>query len=273
MRPSSESLASNTTAALPAYWIIRLHCLGSDALDESCPFNPCIIKIRENQVIDMAEKQTSFTVTDRRKFTLDGELRDPSSAELTESTPSPVLEFSGDKSGGVPAATPGAATPQGAAAAIDPDPLDHGLDEAGIDEDGFEDDLGPIPTHQESADQHAEYRKSSGQLDDMIRQANPGAPPSEQVGFEHLVQSFYLSAAVAMGAAAEPGQKPRVDIIAARQSIDMLAVVAEKTKGNLTDREQKLIQSALFNLRMMFLEITNSIAAQAAKTAKPGIIK
>jgi len=221
----------------------------------------------------MAEKQTSFTVTDRRKFTLDGELRDPASAESTESTSSPVLEFASDKSGELPAATPGAATPQGEAQAIDPDPLDHGLDEAGIDGGGLEDELGPIPTHQESADQHAQYQRSSGQLDDMIRQANPGAPPSEQVNFEQVVQSFYLSAVVAMGAAAEPGQKPRVDIIAARQSIDMLAVVAEKTKGNLTDREQKLIQTALFNLRMMFLEITNSIAAQAVKAPKPGIIK
>jgi len=107
-------------------------------------------------------------------------------------------------------------------------------------------------------------------LDDMIRQANPGAPANPQADFEQVVQSFYLSAVIAMGAAAEPGQKPRVDIIGARQSIDLLAVLSEKTKGNLTDREQKLLQTALFNLRMMFLEITNSIAAQAAKPPKPG---
>jgi PIN domain nuclease of toxin-antitoxin system len=50
----------------------------------------------------------------------------------------------------------------------------------------------------------------------------------------------------------------------------MLAVLVEKTRGNLTEREQKLLQTALFNLRMMFLEITNSIAAQATKAPKPG---
>jgi hypothetical protein len=47
-------------------------------------------------------------------------------------------------------------------------------------------------------------------------------------------------------------------------------VLNEKTKGNLTDREQKLLQTALFNLRMMFLEITNSIAAQAVHPPTAG---
>jgi hypothetical protein len=223
----------------------------------------------------MSEKQSSFTVTDRRKFTLDGELRDPSSAAPEEevhaippAASSPITTATSDP---LPGATPGAATAAGEALAIDPDPLDEALDGDGPEHD--DDELGPVPTQQESADQHAEYRKSSGQLDEMIRQANPTAPPAGQVGFEDVVQSFYLSAVIAMGAAAEPGQKPRVDIIGARQSIDMLAVLTEKTKGNLNDREQKLVQTALFNLRMMFLEITNSIAAQATKAPRPGTIR
>ena len=106
----------------------------------------------------------------------------------------------------------------------------------------------------------------------MIREANPGVPANPPADFEQLVQSFYLSAVIAMGAATEPGQKPRVDIIGARQSIDLLAVLDDKTKGNLTDREEKLLKTALFNLRMMFLEITNSIAAQATKPPKTGTL-
>jgi hypothetical protein len=66
-----------------------------------------------------------------------------------------------------------------------------------------------------------------------------------------------------MGAATEPGQKPRIDIIGARQSIDMLTVLQEKTRGNLNDTEQQLLQNMLFEVRMMFLEITNAIASQA----------
>ena len=209
----------------------------------------------------MSEKQSTFTVTDRRKFTLDGELRDPASAEEVHETAPAVAT--------VPEIPAAATLAQGVADA-QAAPHADALDEAYLSDESIEEQLGPVPTSQESAEQHAAYQKSSGQLDDMIRQANPGAAPSPQADFEQVVQSFYLSAVIAMGAAAEPGQKPRVDIVGARQSIDLLAVLADKTKGNLNDREQKVLQTALFNLRMMFLEITNSIAAQAAKAPKPG---
>jgi len=221
----------------------------------------------------MSDKQTTFTVTDRRKFTLDGELRDPANAEEIHEPTAAKPEAPAS----IPAATPVAATSEGKALDVDPDPLDEALDGDGPQSDLVESDLdnelGPVPTSQESADQHTAYRKSSGQLDEMIRQANPGAEAAPPADFEQVVQSFYLSAVIAMGAAAEPGQKPRVDIIGARQSIDMLAVLVDKTKGNLTDREQKLLQTALFNLRMMFLEMTNSIAAKAARTPKPSNLR
>lgn len=209
----------------------------------------------------MSEKQSTFTVTDRRKFTLDGELRDPATAEETHETAPAV------------AAAPEAAvtaTPLDEATDAKAAPAVVGVAESDLFDDSIEEQLGPVPTSQESAEQHAAYQKSSGQLDDMIRQANPGSAVAPQADFEQVVQSFYLSAVIAMGAATEPGQKPQVDIIGARQSIDLLSVLGEKTKGNLTDREQKLLQTSLFNLRMMFLEITNSIAAQAAKPQKTG---
>ena len=92
---------------------------------------------------------------------------------------------------------------------------------------------------------------------------------SGQVAFEHVIQSFYLSAIMAMGAGTEPGQKPRIDILGARQSIDMLAVLEEKTRGNLTEQEQQLLQGITFELRMMFLELTNAISKQAHGAAEP----
>jgi hypothetical protein len=65
----------------------------------------------------------------------------------------------------------------------------------------------------------------------------------------------------------------RVDLMAARHTIDMLGVMAEKTKGNTTPEEDKLLQTALFELRMSFLEITQMLAqnaqGQAGKT--PGM--
>jgi len=192
----------------------------------------------------MADKTPSFTVSDRRKFTLEGELRDDqNSTPAADAAPAP----------------PPAAEPTGPRL-VTPPPSS--VEEPAAHEEESE-ELLPEPTAQESAEQHAAYQQSSADLDSMLRQANPGLGPSAPVNMEQIIQSMYLSAVVAMGAATEPGQKPRIDIIGARQSIDMLGVLQEKTKGNLTETEQRLLQHALFELRMMFLDITNAIAKQA----------
>lgn len=200
----------------------------------------------------MAEKTPSFTVSDRRKFTLEGELRDETPAATEAATsPSTTQEpaAADSKPGPRLVTAPSAAT----------DELSTPEDPAALEEE----ETLPEPTAQESAEQHAAYKQSSEDLDSMLRQANPGLDPSAPVSMEHIIQSMYLSAIVAMGAATEPGQKPRIDIIGARQSIDMLGVLQEKTKGNLTEKEQRILQSALFEVRMMFLDITNAIAKQA----------
>ncbi len=145
-----------------------------------------------------------------------------------------------------------------------------GLD-AGLEEDYPEDmQTGPPPSAEERAAQHREYTRLSGEMDSLLRQANPSMKATAAVGFEHIVQSFYLSAIMAMGAGTEPGQKPRIDILGARQSIDMLNVLADKTRGNLDDKERRLLEGVTFELRMMFLELTNAIAAQAQQAPPPG---
>ena len=124
-------------------------------------------------------------------------------------------------------------------------------------------------SHAETAAQHAAYEQSSREIDAMLRQANPGMQSPGEVRFEHVVQSFYLSAIMAMGAGAEQGQKPRIDILGARQSIDMLTVLEEKTRGNLSEQEQQILQGITFELRMMFLELTNAISKQAHQPGMP----
>jgi hypothetical protein len=65
-----------------------------------------------------------------------------------------------------------------------------------------------------------------------------------------------------------------VDIMGARQTIDSLTILQEKTKGNLAEREQTLLQNVLFELRMAWVEITNALASAAAKPpAGPGLDK
>jgi hypothetical protein len=130
-------------------------------------------------------------------------------------------------------------------------------------EDSDEPEAPQAPTAAESAAQNEAYQRSAREMDWLLRQANPGMKATAPVGFEHIVQSFYMSAIMAMGAGTEPGQKPRIDILGARQAIDMLSVLADKTRGNLDDKEQRLVDGVAFELRMMFLELTNAIAAQA----------
>ncbi|HEY1208739.1 MAG TPA: DUF1844 domain-containing protein [Terracidiphilus sp.] len=125
------------------------------------------------------------------------------------------------------------------------------------------------PTAQESREQKKAYDASAQRLEDMVRAQNPavGAPP--QVSFEHLVQQFYVSAMIQMGAGAQEGQRPRVDILGARTTIDLLGILAEKTKGNLTEAEDKILQTVLFEVRMAFLELTNMITAQGIQPPPP----
>ena len=122
--------------------------------------------------------------------------------------------------------------------------------------------LPAAPTAQESHEQKAEYDASAQRLEDLIRAQNPGVGAQPPITFEHLVQQFYVSAMIQMGAGTEEGQNPRVDILGARTSIDLLGILAEKTRGNLTDSEDRMLQSVLFELRMAFLELTSMIHMQ-----------
>ena len=199
----------------------------------------------------MREKEPQFTVTDRRKFTAEGELRE-GVAKTSESAPAPVVAERA-----TPQANPAPAATQTLQAALD-DPI------AMEDEETI-----PEPTAAESAQQTKEYAVSAHRLDDMFKRANPGQPVPPAMNFDRLVQSLYMTAAVQMGAGTAPNEQPRIDILGARQSIDMLVVLEEKTKSNLDDQEKRLLQNALFDLRMSFLEITNAIASSAQRPPQP----
>jgi hypothetical protein len=65
------------------------------------------------------------------------------------------------------------------------------------------------------------------------------------------------------------GQRPRVDILGARTTIDLLGVLAEKTRGNLTEAEDRTLQTVLFEVRMAFLELTSMITLQGMQPPQP----
>ena len=139
--------------------------------------------------------------------------------------------------------------------------------------DASEDDLAgempPPPTAEEKSEQATAYEASAQRVEDLLRAQNPTMGAQPPIRFEHLVQQLYLSALMQMGAATPEGQRPRVDIIGARQSIDLLGVLEEKTKGNLTPSKIRMLDTVLFELRMTFLELTNMISLQGVQAPPP----
>jgi hypothetical protein len=132
-----------------------------------------------------------------------------------------------------------------------------------------ENELPVVPTAKESREQKTAYDASAQRLEEMVRAQNPAVGPQPPVSFEHLVQQFYVSAMIQMGAGTQEGQRPRVDILGARTTIDLLGVLAEKTRGNLTEAENSTLETVLFDVRMAFLELTSMISLQAMQPPQP----
>jgi len=180
------------------------------------------------------KKPENFTVTDRRMFTPDGELR---KEPVPEESPAAA-------SASQPAASPATASPAS--------------------------DVPPAPTASQQQEQADAYRKSSKEMDRRVELSGHSAKELEMT-FERFLASFYMTAMVQLGLMHEQGGQPRVDLIGARQTVDTLALLQEKTKGNLTTTEENFLQNCLYELRMTYVEVTNALArppAAPAGTAK-----
>jgi Domain of unknown function (DUF1844) len=186
-----------------------------------------------------------FEVIDRRKRKLEEEAGESAPAATPAPPPEPKQEAKPEAQSGPRLVVP---EPEEAAPAEE-----HPADAYPMPE---------APTAEESREQKSAYDASAERLEDLIRAQNPGAGPQPPVTFDSLVQQLYLSAMIQMGAGTQEGQRPRVDILGARQTIDLLGILAEKTKGNLTAQEDKMLQTVLFETRMAFLELTSMISLQ-----------
>lgn len=232
----------------------------------------------------MPEQDKPIVINDRRKFRGDGELRQPLSDSDTEA---PATTLKQDVPASGPIAIDSAHTNSAHLVTPVPEPDEYeagpaygdsaemqdaemqGDMQEGDDIDG-QPPLPPPPTPEEIEQVRAAYEQTTERLDTMMRSQNLGAERVPPMDFQRLVQSIYMSAMMQLGAGTQQGQQPRVDLIGAKQSVDMLAVIADKAGSNLTEIEDQLLQSALFELRMGFLEITQLLARQAAaKQASP----
>jgi hypothetical protein len=89
----------------------------------------------------------------------------------------------------------------------------------------------------------------------------PGAPGSRpeteelpQARFDLFVSGLVMEALIAMGDVPNPTtRKQSVQLSQAKYLIDLLGVLEERTKGNLSVEEDKLLKDALYQLRMRYL--------------------
>jgi hypothetical protein len=195
----------------------------------------------------MSEKPLPFVITDRRKFNAEGESRpdaDPSPArEPRPETliPEPVSEM-----------------PKPVEPAPEPEVV------------ATEPELPPAPTEEQMEQSRLAYEATAERIDTAVRAANPGAEHPPAMTIDQLIQSVYMQCIMQLGGGTPEGQQPQVDILGARSSIDLLGILDAKTKGNLTELEQTMLSSALFELRLAFLEITQALARTAQQRAAAG---
>lgn len=79
--------------------------------------------------------------------------------------------------------------------------------------------------------------------------------PEGPISFSTFVLSLASTTLIHLGEAPHPeGGAPRVDLVLARQTLELLDLLREKTKGNLTGDEERLFASVLADLRLRFVE-------------------
>jgi Domain of unknown function (DUF1844) len=91
---------------------------------------------------------------------------------------------------------------------------------------------------------------------------------SSRISFVGFVLSLAHTAAVHFGDVVDPvtGQTADVNVVAAQQMIDILVLLEEKTRGNLTMEERQLLEQILYELRLRYVEATKGGAAEPSSS-------
>jgi hypothetical protein len=109
------------------------------------------------------------------------------------------------------------------------------------------------------ADEDGIRSDEADQSETDYRKANEGSPELPAVDFSTLVLSLSHSVLLHLGDAPDPADNQRhLDLPMARQTIDLLSLLQEKTRGNLTGPEESLMAQALYDLRLRYVEVARS---------------
>jgi hypothetical protein len=197
----------------------------------------------DDKLFDENEEKPKIKVTDRRKFTADGELR-PSQAEPADSergsdggpASGPAKEPPAAAPGSEPAEEPAAARASGSAEETAP--------AAGPAEDtAARATAGPEPAGAASAGDAAAAGGPAPSIADLPRD------------FTAFIEGMYLEAMLYLGALPDPRTGDTAeDLDMAKYKIDLLGMIQEKTRGNLSDEEAQQLEDVLYQLRMFFVQ-------------------
>ena len=201
------------------------------------------------------KEESEFKVSDRRLFTTDGELRESSEESappVATATAEPVASAT-EKAAESSVRSATSATTAGSAATASSAAHDS--------------EIPAQPSASEQKAQHDAYQQSTRDLDSQVERSGHSAKDLE-ITFERFMASLYMTAMMQLGMMHEQGGQPGVDLIGARQTIDTLSMISEKTKGNLTPKEQAFLQNCLYELRMAYVEVMNALA-RAPQTSGP----
>ena len=102
--------------------------------------------------------------------------------------------------------------------------------------------------------------------DPEVPELPPAETPKRSPAFENLIRMIGSNAAKVLGAYTDPrtGQ-PMIDPDSARELIDMLDALHEKTKGNLAPEEDNVLLDLLGKLKLTYVEVNQALAAQATQ--------
>ena len=186
------------------------------------------------------EQEVHFKVADRRKFNPDGSVKDGVVLDAAPPKPAPV-----------PAAEPPKAEAKesgSADAALSDDPAT--TPSAAVDD-------GEPPFDDELSDEGED-----ADIDDL-----PGA--HDPASFVNFLSTLATNAAAALGAVPHPATGQRtLDLETGKYWLDILAMLRDKTKGNLHEKEQRLLDGLLGDLRMQYVQLVRAteerLKAQAA---------
>jgi len=210
----------------------------------------------------MAEQDdTGFKITDRRKYNPDGSLREsteshaPPAALDAQAAPVAKPEAAPNTSGSAPnnvVTFPTEAGPKQTESA--PKQSERGPKQTEPASQPFENTGETAAAGTASAAEKAAAKQAES---DYNRTRGPSAPGLPEASFLGLVNMLAVEAAMHLGLLRTAGEEPpEVDLESGRHLIDLLGMLQAKTRGNLTNEEDELLENVLADLRMQFVAIS-----------------